>query len=96
MELKNYMEDAVAETLREILAKDKDICSCQRCWLDMMALALNSLSPKYVVRKTGYVYAKSNELTTQFRVDILVAVMKAKELVSGTPRHDTKGSVARS
>lgn len=91
MELKNYMEGAVAETLREILDKEKDICSCQRCWLDMMALALNSLPPKYIVRRTGYIYAKSNELTTQFRVDILVAVMKAKELVSSTPRHDTKG-----
>lgn len=89
MELKNYMEDPVAETLREILAKEKGICSCERCWLDMMALALNSLSPKYVVRKTGYVYAKSNELTTQFRVDILVAVMKAKALVSSIPRHNS-------
>lgn len=90
MELKNYMEGAVAETLREILDKEKAICSCQRCWLDMMALALNSLPPKYIVRRTGYIYAKSNELTTQFRVDILVAVMKAKEMVSSTPRHDTK------
>ena len=96
MELKNYMEDAVAETLREILAKGKAVCSCQRCWLDMMALALNSLPPKYVVRKMGYVYAKSSELTTQFRVDILVAVMKAKELVGGMPRHETKESGTRS
>ena len=48
------MEDVVALLLDELI-KDKDICKCEHCRLDMMAIALNKLPPKYIVtRKVSY------------------------------------------
>ncbi len=87
MLLKNYMEDAVEATLDEIL-EWKDTCRCDRCRSDVKALALNHLPPKYVVTDKGYVYTKVNELATQFRTDITVAVTNAMKAVAKHPRHD--------
>lgn len=87
MQLKNYMEDAVKEKLEAILPEQKEVCSCPRCKVDITAIALNSLPPRYVVQDIGYVYAKVSELTVQFSVDLTVAVMKGIETVSKHPRH---------
>jgi competence protein ComFB len=85
---KNYMEEVVDSTMDEILARDEEICKCDRCKLDIKALALNHLPPKYVVTDIGYVYTKINELVSQFRADIAVAVTNAMKVVRKNPRHD--------
>ncbi len=77
-------------TLDEIL-EFKDSCGCERCRSDVKALALNNLPPKYVVTDKGYVYTKVNELATQFRTDITVAITNAMKVVSKKPRHDPNG-----
>ncbi len=87
MLFKNYMEEAVDTTLEEILAKKDDVCKCDRCKLDIKALALNHLPPKYVVTDIGYVYTKANELAAQFKTDITVAITNALKTVSKNPRH---------
>jgi competence protein ComFB len=84
------MEEAVDGTLEEILARREDICRCGRCKLDIKALALNHLPPKYVVTDRGYVYTKVNELESQFKADITVAVTNAIKVVRGSPRHGEK------
>ncbi len=91
MLFKNYMEEVVENTLDQILAHSKDICTCDRCRLDIKALALNHLPPKYVVTDMGYVYTKVNELESQFQADVTVAVTNALKTVRKNPRHD-KGS----
>ena len=90
MLFRNYMEDAVDATLDEI-QEFKDSCRCDRCRSDIKALALNNLPPKYVVTDKGYVYTKVNELATQFRTDITVAITNAMMVVSKNPRHDPNG-----
>ncbi len=90
MLFRNYMEDAVDATLDEI-REFKDSCGCERCRSDIKALALNNLPPKYVVTDKGYVYTKVNELATQFRTDITVAITNAMMVVSKNPRHDPNG-----
>jgi competence protein ComFB len=90
MLFRNYMEDAVDATLDEIL-EFKDSCNCERCRSDIKALALNHLPPKYVVTDMGYVYTKVNELATQFRTDITVAITNAMKMVAKKPRHDPDG-----
>jgi competence protein ComFB len=85
---KNYMEEVVDSTMDEILARDDGICKCDRCRMDIKALALNHLPPKYVVTDMGYVYTKVNELVSQFRADITVAVTNAMKVVRKNPRHD--------
>lgn len=81
------MLHAAKETLEEVLKQDPTTCRCARCKLDMMALMLNQIPSKYVVQDTGYVYSKINELVTQFKVDLTVAAVKAKEKVAMSPRH---------
>jgi competence protein ComFB len=85
--LRNYMEEVVDRTIGEILAPRDDICKCERCVLDIKALALNHLPPKYVVTDMGYVYTKVNELENQFKADIAVAVTNAMKIIRKNPRH---------
>lgn len=85
---KNYMEEVVDSTLEEILSRRDDVCKCDRCKLDIKALALNHLPPKYVVTDKGYVYTKVNELESQFKADVTVAVTNAMKVVRKNPRHD--------
>jgi len=87
--LRNYMEEVVDSTLDEILAHHADdICTCERCRLDVMALALNHLPPKYVVTDMGYIYTRVNELESQFKADITVAVTNAIKIIRKNPRHE--------
>lgn len=44
--IKNFMEEAVIETLDSVL-KDLDVCKCDKCKLDIIALTLNNLPAKY-------------------------------------------------
>jgi len=89
--LRNYMEEVVDRTIGEILAPRDDICKCERCILDIKALALNNLPPKYVVTDIGYVYTKVNELESQFKADITVAVTNAMKIIRKNPRHGEEG-----
>lgn len=84
----NYMEEVVDRTIEEILARREDVCKCERCKLDIKALALNHLPPKYVVTDIGYIYTKVNELENQFKADITVAVTNALKVIRKNPRHD--------
>lgn len=84
--LHNQMENAVSIILNEVI-KDKNICKCEKCQMDIMALALNNLPTKYVVTEKGEVYAKTDLLSRQFRTDIIIQVLNAIEKVSKNPNH---------
>ncbi|MFS8500785.1 MAG: late competence development ComFB family protein [Caldicoprobacter sp.] len=87
MRPKNYMEDVVFHHLDDILS-DTDCCKCQRCRMDIAAYALNQLPSKYVVTRKGEVYSKLLELQQQFETDVIIAIIKAVEVVKKNPRHD--------
>lgn len=56
--------------------------------LDVQALALNRLPPRYVVSDQGEVFARTVSLNSaQFEVDILHAVLTAISIVTAHPRH---------
>lgn len=84
---KNYMEDVVFKYLDSIIAST-DCCRCQRCRMDIAAYALNQLPSKYVVTRKGEVYSKLLELQQQFETDVIIAIVKAIEVVKKNPRHD--------
>ena len=92
MKLKNYMEDAVRNTLDELLDKRAAVCKCSRCRLDIIAHALNHLPPKYVVTDRGHAYTRVAEMAQQFGTDLIVALSKAIKHVSKNPRHDSQGN----
>ena len=87
LELTNYMEHCVLELLGPVL-ENLNSCTCDNCQHDILAIALNSLPPKYVVTKRGELYTKLNNLQHQFDVDIIAAISKAAVIVSRNPRHE--------
>lgn len=86
-ELVNYMEKMVFNKLDEVLASRKDICHCDQCKMDIAAIALNHLEPRYIVTDRGKLFTKIDTLETQFSVDIMIAIGKGIEVVSKQPRH---------
>jgi len=88
LELHNLMEKIVDQRLEEVLAKDQSgYCRCSQCRLDVTALALNSLPPRYVVSERGEAYAKANNLEIQLFVDVVAAIARALQVVHQKPRH---------
>lgn len=80
----NVMEEVVKDRL-EVLLKEHDCCQCDTCKGDMLAMALNTLKPKYVNSKKGELFSKLNASKMQNTVDIDVAVAKAISVVSSSP-----------
>lgn len=90
LKVKNYMEELVRNKMKPVLKTMPGICTCQMCELDIFAMALNNLPPKYVVTRKGEIFAKLTIMQNQFDVDILSAITNAAAIVSKNPRHGDK------
>lgn len=86
-QIKNYMEEIVFNLIKEVLS-DINMCTCDKCILDIAAIALNDLPPKYIVTEKGELYSKINALKQQFEVDVIAAITKAAVIVKRRPRHE--------
>lgn len=84
--LRNLMEDSVLHAVSELIPT-ANICTCEQCRMDVTAIALNSLPPRYVVTNKGASYARADLLEMQKYVDVIGAVTKAINLVKEHPRH---------
>jgi competence protein ComFB len=89
--LKNYMEILVDEILPNMLANEQEICKCDRCILDIKAIALNRLNPKYIVSDIGEIYRRYDDISKQLEIDVIEAIMRSIELVKKFPKHDANG-----
>ena len=87
MEIKNYMELAVKESLERILNSREELCKCDKCKYDIMALVLNRLPPRYIVTDKGRIMTKIKETEVQFQADIIREIVIALEIVKIHPRH---------
>lgn len=85
-QLKNYMEDLVKMYIDNLLT-EMDMCKCEQCYSDIVAIALNNLPTKYVVTDEGETYSKTSILIQQFEIDIISEITKAAEIVGKNPRH---------
>jgi len=81
------MEEVVLSLMKEVL-EDINVCTCEKCKMDIAAIALNDLPPKYIVTDKGELYSKVNSLKQQFEVDVISALTKAAVMVKRNPRHD--------
>lgn len=88
MELRNYKELAVDHVLPNLLRAFPDICKCEKCLLDIKAIALNNLEPQYVVTTRGGLYAQVKEMSLQYEANIMKAVLDGITLVSEKPMHE--------
>jgi len=84
--LVNKMENVVKQ-MAERMLPESGICSCSRCLLDVLALALNSLPPKYVVTNIGNAVTNVDLDSSQWKANVTMAVCNAINVVRSRPRH---------
>ena len=80
--LVNLAELAVKERLNEALNRFK-CCECDRCIKDIMAIAVNALPPKYVVRNEQDIAVELRK----YEGDVVGALVNAVLKVKNNPRH---------
>ncbi len=88
MGLHNLLEDEVINTINNLLKDRHNICTCDKCRLDIAAIALNNLNPRYVVTEKGVLYGKLDTLDYQFDADLIKEVIKAINIVADKPHHE--------
>jgi competence protein ComFB len=55
--------------------------------MDVMAIMLNNLKPKYVVTDTGALYAQLDDFDPQYKIDFMTVLSQAVKIVGDSPRH---------
>lgn len=89
--IKNYIELAVVEltddVIKDFVKNNPDTCTCQRCKLDIMALALNNLPTRYVVSDEGGIYTKVAMDQVGGRAQVVAAIINGIQIVKKNPRH---------
>jgi competence protein ComFB len=85
-QLKNYTEEAVRLYVDRCF-KDEDICQCENCRLDVMAIMLNKLKSKYVVTEKGALFAQMDDFDPQYKIDLMTIMNDAVQIVKNSPRH---------
>jgi competence protein ComFB len=78
----NLAELAVKERLNEALSRFK-CCECDRCIKDIMAIAVNTLPPKYIVRSEQDIAIELRK----YEGDVVGALVNAVITVKNNPRH---------
>ncbi len=86
--IKNYMEDLVLNQLEDIMKDNNCSCFCERCKLDIMALALNNLPTKYVTTEHALKYNKLALYESQCSIDVITQITNAIKVVEKNPRHN--------
>ncbi|MCI8939747.1 MAG: hypothetical protein HFH12_07080 [Dorea sp.] len=87
--------DFVRLNIMEGIVKDKiiyfmrqfDVCTCDRCVNDTIALAMNGLLPKYIVTTPAAVDPLMSYYTNRLISDVTVEATKACMIVKDNPRH---------
>lgn len=87
MKLHNLLEEEVIITVNQLIDNYEGNCNCNKCKLDIAALALNNLHPIYVVTNEGMVYGRVKNMNQQFNTDVVLEVTKAMEIVLKNPQH---------
>ncbi len=83
----NIVELLAYEKISEIM-KQMDVCDCMQCTADVLAMALNSLPPKYATSDSGKQYAQLKFFKQQFETDVASALVKACLIVKKSPKHN--------
>ena len=82
----NVAEEIVRSKVPAIM-EESNMCTCERCTNDVVALALNKIPPRYVVTRKGKLYARINACLPQYQADLLEAIVNACNTVKTNTRH---------
>lgn len=84
--LVNAVEDLVKQKAAELM-ETVLMCRCEMCFLDVCAIALNSLKPYYVTTTSGALLAQMKTVDKNYQTQIVIEVTRAIMLVKTSPRH---------
>ncbi len=82
----NVVEQIVRDKIIYFM-RQFDVCTCERCIADTVALTLNGLKPKYLVTPPAAVAPLVSFYTNKYISDITVEATKACMVVKEHPRH---------
>ena len=82
----NVMQILVEEKAPKYI-KMFGLCPCQRCAIDVKAIALNNLMPKYVVMGKGETVPRLSVYEGRYDAEITMQILRACNMVKDTPRH---------
>ncbi|MDR0491311.1 MAG: late competence development ComFB family protein [Oscillospiraceae bacterium] len=86
-QLRNFTEEAITNFVEKEFPA-ADICQCESCRLDVMALMLNEFRPNYVVTEKGALFAQvDKDFDPQHKIDMLSSMASAVQTVKNRPRH---------
>ncbi len=85
--LRNFIEDIVMDKLARTIAMLRG-CECERCKKDVMAMALNELSPAYMVLEPREMEEAVRALRQAWEVKVASALIKAVQTVKAHPNHE--------
>ncbi len=83
----NQWEPIVYELLQEYMKSDEMECCCERCQVDIMALVLNKMPPRYTVSLRGEILTSVESCTAAKKAEILIEIMTAAKIVGASPSH---------
>lgn len=83
----NVVETIAYEKVADIMSR-MEMCTCERCTCDVLAIALNTLPTKYVTSDAGKQYIQLEAYKKQLETDVSFAIMKACMTVREAPNHD--------
>jgi len=85
----NVMEEILSHMDLEKHMNRYDVCKCQRCHVDVLALTLTRLPAKYVVVGENMVAPILGYYENKYKIRILTEINKACMIVGEHPRHDS-------
>jgi competence protein ComFB len=84
----NIIEMLVIEIMEDIIKMPGiEICKCQKCLSDVVAMSLNKLPAKYVTTHEGIRLTKDMLRNSQYKVDVFKVVLDSIKKVSENPKH---------
>ena len=85
-QLRNFTEESVRLYVDRWFP-ESDICQCEDCKLDVMALMLNNMKSHYVVTEKGALFAQMSDFDPQYRADLATNMGLAVRIVNQYPKH---------
>lgn len=82
----NVVELLAYEMVADVMDR-MEVCTCQKCTSDVLALTLNTLPQKYVTSDAGKQYIQLATYKKQFETDVEIAMMRACMTVKTAPNH---------
>ncbi len=82
----NIPEALVLQTVKQIILT-MNMCTCEICKLNASAIALNALTPNYVITTKGKLQGKISTEMINYHIQVLVETTKALMIVKNHPPH---------